>query len=83
MIPFSSVVVLLVIGFVIGSLAVGLAAGATETRLLANSGKSAKVVIVQGAGSRGNPGGYFSPDNYTIKVGQTVTWANGDGTIHP
>ena len=40
------------------------------------------MVILQGAGNQGNPGGYFSPANYTVKVGQTVVWENGDGSTH-
>lgn len=81
-IPFSSIFALLVVGFVIGALLVGAFAGPTEARLLSSAGKTADVTIVLGAGNQGNPAGYFSPANYTVAVGGTVTWANADGVTH-
>jgi len=77
----SSVIVLLGVGFILGVLVIGALAGATQARLLANSGTSADIVIVQGAGNQGN-GKFFAPSNFTAKVGQTVTWANKDGATH-
>ena len=77
----SSVIVLFGVGFILGGLVIGALAGATEARLLANSGTSADVLIVQGAGNQGN-GQFFVPANFTVKVGQSVTWANKDGATH-
>lgn len=81
-IPRSSFFALIMLGFIIGALVVGVFAGATEVRLLGNAGKSANIVIVQGAGTQGNAAGYYSPANFTAKVGQPVTWSNGDGSTH-
>lgn len=81
-IPRSSFFALVMAGFIIGGLVVGAFAGATESRLLGNLGKTADIVIVQGAGAQGNPAGYFSPANFTVHVGKAVTWSNGDGTTH-
>ncbi|MDA4128267.1 MAG: plastocyanin/azurin family copper-binding protein [Thaumarchaeota archaeon] len=81
-IPRSSFFALVMVGFITGALVVGVFAGATEVRLLGNVGKTANIVIVQGAGTQGNAAGYFSPSNFTAKVGQTVTWSNGDGSTH-
>jgi plastocyanin len=85
-IPYSSTTALLILGFIFGALVVGLFAGATESRLLANVGKSAGIVIVQGAGTQGNPAGYYSPSTFTTELGPsgtvTVTWSNGDGATH-
>ncbi len=81
-IPRSSFFALIMAGFIIGALVVGVFAGATEVRLLGNVGRTANIVIVQGSGTQGNAAGYFSPANFTAKVGQTVTWSNGDGSTH-
>ena len=77
----SSVIVLFGVGFILGGLVMGALAGATEARLLASSGTSGDVLIVQGAGNQGN-GQFFVPANFTVKVGQSVTWANKDGATH-
>jgi len=77
----SSVIVLFGVGFILGGLVIGALAGATEARLLANSGTSADVLIVQGAGNQGN-GQFYVPANFTVKVGQSVTRANKDGMTH-
>jgi plastocyanin len=82
MIPRSSVLAVLIVGFTVGALLIGALSGSTEARLLRNSGTQANIVIVQGAGNQGNPSGYFSPSNFTTKVGSTVTWFNGDGSTH-
>lgn len=82
MIPFSSLVAFLTVGFVVGALVVGAFAGGTEASLLAGAGKGANVVMVSGAGNQGNPGGYFSPENYTVTVGSTVVWVNQDNVAH-
>jgi plastocyanin len=80
--PRSSFFALIMLGFIAGGLVVGAFAGATQTRLLGNLGKSANISIVQGAQNQGNPAGYFSPASFTAKVGQAVTWSNGDGATH-
>jgi len=77
----SSVIVLFGVGFILGGLVIGALAGATEARLLANSGTSADILIVQGAGNQSN-GQFYVPANFTVKVGQSVTWANKDGMTH-
>jgi plastocyanin len=81
-IPRSSFFALIMVGFIIGALVVGVFAGATESKLLNNAGKSANITIVQGAGTQGNAAGYYSPANFSAKVGQTVVWVNGDGNTH-
>ncbi|MDA4129748.1 MAG: cupredoxin family copper-binding protein [Thaumarchaeota archaeon] len=80
MIPASSLVILLILGFIIGGITIGLVAAGTESRLLAASGGS-NITIVQGAGNQNN-GQFFAPSTYTVKVGAMVTWANHDGTAH-
>jgi len=81
-IPASSLVALLVVGFIVGGVVVGAYAAQTESRL-ASSGSvpSPDITIVQGAGSSGN-GQFYSPVNYTVSAGTTVTWVNHDGTTH-
>jgi plastocyanin len=81
-IPRSSFFALIMVGFIAGGLVVGAFAGQTQARLLGNLGKSADITILQGAGTQGNPAGYFSPANFTVKVGKSVTWSNGDGSTH-
>jgi plastocyanin len=81
-IPMSSFFAMIMVGFIAGGLVAGVFAGQTQARLLGNLGKSASIVIVQGAGTQGNPAGYFSPANFTAKIGQAVTWSNGDGSTH-
>ncbi|MDA4126610.1 MAG: cupredoxin family copper-binding protein [Thaumarchaeota archaeon] len=80
MIPASSLVVLLILGFIIGGAVVGSIAASTETRLLSSSG-GGDITIVQGAGSQNNPQ-FYSPSSFTVKAGTTVTWVNHDGTAH-
>src|SRR2546428_11430892 len=77
----SGVIVLFGVGFILGGLVIGALAGATEARLLANSGTTADIVIPQGAGKQGN-GQFYVPANFTVKVGQSVTWANKDWMTH-
>jgi len=78
----SSIFALFMLGFIVGALVIGALAGPTEARLLGNLGKTADIVIVQGAATQGNPAGYYAPATFTAKVGQSVVWSNGDGTIH-
>ena len=82
MIPYSGTLALLILGFIVGALVVGVFAGATEARLLNNAGKQADITIVQNAGNEGNPTGYYTPATFNAKVGQAVVWVNGDGSTH-
>jgi plastocyanin len=79
-IPASSFVILLVLGFMIGAITIGVVAAQTETRLLGSAG-GGDITIVQGAGNQNN-GQFYSPQTLTMKVGVTVTWTNHDGTAH-
>jgi len=82
MIPASSLVILLALGFIVGGLVVGAYAAQTESRLAAGgSVASPDVTIVQGAASSSN-GEFYSPANYSVVAGTTVTWVNHDGTTH-
>ena len=80
MIPASSLIALLTLGFIFGALVVGFAAAATENRLIASS-SGGDITIVTGAGNQNN-GQSFSPASFTVKAGTTVTWVNKDGTEH-
>ena len=80
MIPASTLVILLVLGFIIGGITIGFVAADTERRLLATPG-GGDITIVPGAGSQTN-GQFYSPANFTVKVGTTVTWVNHDGSTH-
>ena len=78
----SSLIALLAVGFIVGGLVVGAYAAQTESRLAAGSSvASPDITIVQGAGSSSN-GQFYSPANYTVTAGTTVTWVNHDGTTH-
>jgi len=79
-IPRYTVASLFILGFVMGGIAVGLMAGATQSRLLANS-SSADITIVKDAAlpSTAQP---YSPATFQAHVGQTVTWVNRDTTAH-
>jgi plastocyanin len=77
----SSVLTFVSLGVLIGGLVVGGFAATTESHLLASAGVPADVTIVLGASSTSNPN-FYSPSNFTAKVGQTVTWSNRDSAIH-
>jgi plastocyanin len=79
MIPASSLVILLILGFIVGGIVVGFVAADTERRLLNTS--TGDITIVPGAGSQTNPQ-FFTPANFTVKAGTTVTWINHDGSSH-
>jgi len=82
MIPASSLVALLAIGFIVGGAVIGAYAAQTESRLATNgSVTSPDITIVQGAASSNNVQ-FYSPANYTVKAGTAVTWVNHDGTTH-
>jgi len=78
--PRYTIASLLILGFVMGGIAVGLMAGATQSRLLANS-SPADITIVQNAASP-NTAQSYSPATFQAHVGQTVTWVNRDTTAH-
>lgn len=80
MIPASSFIALLIVGFVVGGIVVGLFAADTERRLIA-SAAGGDITIVQGAG---NPASaeFYSPASFSAMVGDSVTWVNHDGTAH-
>jgi plastocyanin len=80
MMPASTLVILLVVGFIFGGITVGLVAAQTETRLI-NTAGGGDITIVPGAGSQNNPQ-FYVPSTFTAKVGAPVTWANHDGTGH-
>jgi len=80
MMPASSLVILLLLGFIFGALTVGSIAGQTESRLISSSA-GGDITIVQGAGSQNN-GQFYTPASFTVKAGTTVTWVNKDGTVH-
>jgi plastocyanin len=80
MIPASSLVILLVLGFICGALVIGFIAAGTENRLVASS-VGGDITIVTGAGNQNN-GQFYSPASFTVKAGTTVTWVNKDGIDH-
>lgn len=83
MIPASSFVILLLLGFVCGSFFVGYFAAGTENMLISSSANhfDETITIVSGAWNPKN-GQFYSPENLTVKVGTIVTWVNLDGTPH-
>ncbi len=81
MIPASSALVLMIVGFIVGGMFIGLLAAATETRMLASSSAGGDITIVQGAASPKNAQ-FYVPASYTVKAGTTFTWVNKDGAAH-
>jgi plastocyanin len=81
MMPASSFLALVTLGFVIGGALIGALAGGVVSGLVANSNVKADVTIVVGASNNGvaQP---FSPGNLTVRVGSTVTWVNMDPVAH-
>jgi plastocyanin len=73
-------IAVLVLGFIIGGFTVGSLAAGTENQLLSSAGSSTDITIPRGAGTPGTTG--YSPANFTISAGKTVTWANKDSTTH-
>lgn len=80
--PRSSSIALLIAGFVIGALFVGVFAGATQNRILQGIGSQSDISIVNGAANIGNPSGYYSPTSFSTHAGTSVTWVNKDGASH-
>ena len=81
-VPLSTTLAVLAIGFIVGAAFIGILAAGVESRLLANSGTGADIIIVEGASSHYPTGPFFSPANLTVKVGKTVTWVNQDTVTH-
>ena len=81
-VPASTTLAVLAIGFIVGAAFIGILAAGVESRLLANSGTGADVTIVAGASSHYPGGPFFSPTNLTVKVGKTVVWVNKDTVTH-
>ncbi len=71
---------LAVVGFVVGGLVVGTMAATEIDRLIAQSG-GANVEIVPNAAATSTPSP-FSPATFTVAVGGTVAWFNGDNMQH-
>jgi plastocyanin len=76
-----SVLALFVIGFVLSGVFVGLLANGSVLAIGASANTPANITIVSGAY---NPGAklFYSPENFTVKVGTTVTWVNDDPVTH-
>ena len=72
---------ILIVGFILGSLVIGLMAGATQSRLLSDLPQPADITIVSGAALPKNPN-FYSPSEFAAHVGQTITWVNLDSTVH-
>jgi len=73
-------IIILILGFIIGGVTVGSFAAGTENQLLSSLSSSADITIPRGATVQGNTA--YSPGNFTVKAGQTVTWVNKDTTVH-
>ena len=73
-------IIVLILGFIIGGVSVGSLAAGTENQLLSSANASADITIPRGASIQGNTA--YSPLNFTIANGKTVTWANKDVTVH-
>ena len=73
-------IIILILGFIIGGVTVGSFAAGTENQLLSSANSNADITIPRGATVQGNTA--YSPGNFTVKAGQTVTWVNKDITVH-
>ncbi len=81
MIPLSSVLAILAVGFVIGGASIGLIASGVVSTLAGNSNVKADILIVQGASNAGTSQP-FTPATLTVKAGASVTWVNKDPVTH-
>jgi len=68
-----------VVGFVVGGLVVGNFAASSIARVLEGSQESPDIRIVLGAPGAANP---YEPRTFSVAVGGTVVWYNGDTAIH-
>jgi len=73
-------IIILILGFMIGGVTVGSLAAGTENQLLSSANSNADIAILRGAAVQGSPA--YSPGNFTVKAGNTVTWVNKDTTVH-
>jgi plastocyanin len=73
-------IIILILGFMIGGVTVGSLAAGTENQLLSSANSNADITIPRGAAVQGNTA--YSPGNFTLKAGNTVTWVNKDTTVH-
>ena len=81
MIPLSSVLAIVVVGFVIGGASIGILASGVITTIGGKSNPKADVTIVLGAANSGNAQP-FMPATFPVKVGMSVTWVNKDTVTH-
>jgi len=72
---------LAVVGFVIGGLVIGNFAAISINKLLLGGGAEADIQIVRDAALPGTAQP-FSPATFTVRVGDSVTWFNGDVMEH-
>jgi plastocyanin len=80
-IPVSALLVIVAVGFVLGGASIGAIAAHTESSLALSSHGAADITIVMGSSSPNNAQ-FYSPANYTMIVGSTVTWVNHDDATH-
>jgi plastocyanin len=73
-------IIILILGFMIGGVTVGSLAAGTENQLLSSANTSVDITIPRGAAVQDNTA--YSPGNFTVKAGNTVTWVNKDTTVH-
>src|SRR3989449_3576078 len=81
-VPLSTTLAVLAIGFIVGAAFIGILAAGVESRLLANSGTGADIIIVERASSPYPAGPLFPPANLTVTVGKTVTWLHQTTVTH-
>jgi amicyanin len=81
MFPASTVLALLIMGFVLGGVFVGSLANGSVLAIGSSAKTSPNVVIVSGASNSAILQSY-SPTVFTVKVGTTVTWVNNDTVTH-
>lgn len=81
MMPVSSTLALVVVGFMIGATTISVVASTDIQSVVANSVTNANIVIEPGSGNPNN-GIFFSPAVYNVTVGQTIVWMNKDTVTH-
>lgn len=81
MIPLTSVLALLTLGFVIGGASIGVLANGAVLAIGRSSNTTADITIVVGASNSGTAQPY-APANFTLKAGSMVTWVNKDTVTH-
>jgi plastocyanin len=76
----SGILAFIALGVVIGGLIVGVFAASVESGLV--NTRPGDITIVVGASTQGNQAGYYSPGNFTVKLGHSVSWVNHDTASH-